>query len=275
MAAMVSEEAACNRSSRSSWVEALQCEGQGWGCALVVKVSSLQYWQALRGALDQCVRTPSRALLAVMVVACGSSSVMACEGPREVRKATPASIAAFVRQKQMEVFTFMGYSGAEYESPEVMRQQVAKILESKDPQKTFINSGGTAQGIGAVYAIAKQKGFTTMGIVSSLVQKERVPLSRCVDVVFVVKDSSWGGRLPGTNELSPTSLAIVANSASVVAIGGGDVARDEWLAARQAGKPVVFLPAEMNHTIAREKARKQGKPLPTAFQGSLQPAAEH
>jgi hypothetical protein len=209
------------------------------------------------------------------LVACGASSVMACDGPREVRRATASSIAEFVRGKQMEVLTFMGYSGSEYQSPAVLHQQVAKILEQHNPQKTFINSGGTAQGIGAVYAIAKQKGFTTMGIVSSLLQKERVALSRCVDVVFVVKDSSWGGKLPGSNQLSPTSLAIVANSASVVAIGGGDVARDEWLAARQAGKPVAFFPAEMNHMIAREKARQQGKPLPTDFRGSLQPATEH
>lgn len=174
----------------------------------------------------------------------------------------------------MDVLTFMGYSGSEYQSPAEMHQQVAKILERQNPKKTFINSGGTAQGIGAVYAIAKQKGFTTMGIVSSLLQKERVALSRCVDVVFVVKDSSWGGKLPGSNQLSPTSLAIVANSASVVAIGGGDVARDEWLAARQAGKPAAFFPAEMNHRIAREKARQQGKPLPTDFRGSLHPATE-
>jgi shikimate kinase len=68
--------------------------------------------------------------------------------------------------------------------------------------------------------------------------------------------------------LSPTSAAIVAKSDSFVAIGGGDVARDEMLAARRAGKPVIFIPADMNHRIAREKARQDGLPEPTDFRGS-------
>jgi hypothetical protein len=209
-------------------------------------------------------------VLAVSVVACGPRSVMACNGPPEVRNATATSIAEFVSQKGMEVLTFVGYSGAEYESPEAMKQQAAKILAGKDPRKTLVNGGGTAQGIGAVYPIAKQKGFTTMGVVSSLAREEGVPVSACVDVVFVVNDATWGGMVPGTSTLSPTSSAIVANSDSFVAIGGGDVARDELLAARRAGKPVLFLAADMNHAIAREKARKQGKPIPTDFRGSAQ-----
>jgi len=44
------------------------------------------------------------------------------------------------------------------------------------------------------------------------------------------------------------------------------------LAARRAGKPVTFIPADMNHEIAREKARKKGEAEPTDFRGSAHAA---
>jgi hypothetical protein len=40
------------------------------------------------------------------------------------------------------------------------------------------------------------------------------------------------------------------------------------LAARRAGKPVTFVPADVNHTIAREKARKRGEPAPADLRGA-------
>jgi hypothetical protein len=125
-------------------------------------------------------------------------------------------------------------------------------------------------GIGGVYELAKRKGFTTMGIASTLARDEKV--SEHVDHVFYVRDSQWGGKLPGTDQLSPTSAAIVQCSTSCVAIGGGDVTSDEMLAARKAGKQVTFVPADMNHQIAREKARQKGQPEPTDFRGSAHEA---
>ena len=106
-----------------------------------------------------------------------------------------------------------------------------------------------------------------MGIVSTLARDEGVTLSKCVDHVFYVKDSTWGGLAPDGHHLSPTSAAIVESSSLFIGIGGGKVARDEMLAARQAGKPVTFIPAEMNHKIAREKAQKRGEPEPINFRG--------
>jgi hypothetical protein len=197
-----------------------------------------------------------------------SGAANACDGPREVRETTLASIKAFIHTQQMAVLTFAGYSGARYEAPEALMEHASDVLDRQDSGKTLINIGATAEGIGAVYEIAKKKGFTTVGIVSTLARDERVALSKCVDYVFLVKDRTWGGRVPGTNRLSPTSAAILESSTSFVAIGGGDVTRDEMLAARQAGKPVTFIPADMNHKIAREKARKRGEAGPTDFRGS-------
>ena len=192
----------------------------------------------------------------------------ACDGPREVREATGASLKEFIRAKQMTVLTFTGYSGAQYEDAAALKEHASHVLDGQAAAKTLINIGATAEGIGAIYEIAKQKGFTTMGIVSTLARDEHVALSKCVDYVFFIKDSTWGGQVPGTHHLSPTSAAIVESGTTFVAIGGGDVTRDEMLAARRAGKPVTFIPADMNHKIAREKAQKRGEAEPTDFRGS-------
>jgi hypothetical protein len=209
--------------------------------------------------------------LAVLItcgIALAPNAADACVAPREVREATPASIKMFIQARQMSVLTFTGYSGAHYEDPNALIEHASRVLAGQDASKTLINIGATVEGIGAVYEIAKQKGFTTMGIVSTLARDERVALARCVDYVFFVKDSTWGGQVSGTRRLSPTSAAIVESGTSFVAIGGGDVTRDEILAARRLGKPVTFIPADMNHGIARERARKRGEAEPTDFRGS-------
>jgi hypothetical protein len=66
--------------------------------------------------------------------------------------------------------------------------------------------------------------------------------------------------------------AIVENSDIVVGIGGGEIARDELIAARRSGKKVRFIPADINHQKARESARKKGLPEPTEFRGAAQAA---
>jgi hypothetical protein len=83
-----------------------------------------------------------------------------------------------------------------------------------------------------------------------------------------VTDATWGGELPHGNGLSPTSSAILRISDAMVGIGGGEIARDELLAARRAGKPVTFIPADMNHELARQKARLKGQPEPKEFGGA-------
>jgi hypothetical protein len=57
-----------------------------------------------------------------------------------------------------------------------------------------------------------------------------------------------------------------------VAIGGGEVARDELLAAKQAGKPVTFIAADMDHRLAVKKAASRGASFPTDFRGAAHEA---
>lgn len=183
--------------------------------------------------------------------------------------AVSAAIEAFKRETGRRVLTLAGYTGAGYEDPAAMLAAAARILDAASPQDVVINIGATAAGIGAVYALARQRGFITMGIVSSQAREAGVALSPCVDHVFYVPDATWGGVDAASGQLSPTSQAIVAHSDAFVAIGGGDIARDELLAARQAGKPVTFVPADMNHQVAIDRARQRGEPEPTDFKGAV------
>jgi hypothetical protein len=191
-----------------------------------------------------------------------------CDGPTKAGEATAREIRAFFANREMKVLTFLGYSGAGYEDPSAMLAEANRILAENNPRSTIVNIGATAEGIGAVYEAAKGKGFLTTGIVSTQAKDAHVALSPCVDFVFYVKDATWGGFAPGTEELSPTSAAMVESSDVLVAIGGGEVARDELTAAKRAGKKVTFIPADMNHALAVEKARKKGQPEPTDFRGA-------
>ena len=165
------------------------------------------------------------------------------------------------------VITFVGYSGSGYEDQDTMLAHAERVLSDVDPRTSLVNIGATPDGIGAVYALAKRLGFETTGIVSSQARLNSVAPSPFADVVFEVEDDSWGGFVKGTTRLSPTSQLMVDVSDLLVAIGGGDVARDELLVAQQRGKATRFIAADMNHAAARAKAATAGLPEPTDFSG--------
>lgn len=219
------------------------------------------------GKLNHWLRNIVSGLALLMLVFTGAASGREPRGI--VKEATPEEIQAFFKEKKMTVLTFLGYSGAEYENKAKMLEEAAKILAQFDPKATIVNIGATPQGIGAVYDLAKQQGFLTTGIVSIQAKDNKAALSPQVDMVFYVKDDTWGGFLPGTERLSPTSKAMVENSDVIVAIGGGEVARDELIAARKLGKRLQYIPADLNHQLAREKARMKSQPAPTNFGGAV------
>jgi hypothetical protein len=59
-----------------------------------------------------------------------------------------------------------------------MLDEATRILDTLEPQRTIVNIGTTSEGIGAVYRIAKGKGFLTAGIVSTQARESQVELSR-------------------------------------------------------------------------------------------------
>lgn len=182
------------------------------------------------------------------------------------------AVRAFFKGRGRTVVTFIGYSSADYEDRAAMLARAAAVLDTLDPKKTIVNAGATIDGIGAVYELAQRRGFETTGIVSSQALKSKATLARCAGTVFFVEDESWGGLIDGidgTKTLSPTSTAIVTVSDRIVAIGGGDVARDEFEAARRLGRKTEFFPADMNHGIARASAARNGEPPPGDFRGAL------
>jgi hypothetical protein len=200
-----------------------------------------------------------------------SASALSCEAPAMIKPAANAAeIREFFASKGWRVLTFLGYSGAGYQDADAMLAQADRVLRQLDADETVVNIGATASGIGAVYEKAKERGFKTSGIVSSQARDQDVPLATCVDYVFYVTDRTWGGYDKEQRKLSPTSEAMVTASDELVAIGGGDVARDELLEARRRGKKITFIPADMNHEVARKKAPQA--PEPRDFRGSADEA---
>ena len=207
-------------------------------------------------------------LLLSLFVMLAAPGARGCDQPPVGREASSEEIRSFFAAKGKKVLTFLGYSAAGYEHRAAMLDQATRVLDGFEPEATIVNIGATPDGIGAVYEIASKQGFMTTGIVSTQARDNNVELAPCVDVVFYVRDATWGGFLPGSERLSPTSAAMVANSDALVAIGGGTVARDELLAASRLGKKVRFIPADLDHEIARQKARRKGQPVPTDFGGA-------
>lgn len=179
----------------------------------------------------------------------------------------PQAAVSIVRMKGKRVLTFLGFSGSGYEDSDRVRKTVEGILAHLDPESVLINAGGTAVGIGAVYAIAKDRGFSTLGIVSALAIKQKAELSSHADEIYLIADDTWGGQMP-EGGLSPTSVAMVAASDEMIAIGGDEIARDELSAAKAEGKPVRYIRADMNHAAAKRKARMNGAPEPVDFRGA-------
>jgi hypothetical protein len=208
------------------------------------------------------------ALCATSLLMVSTTIATACDAPISTMEATPAEVRAFFSGQGKTVLTLLGYSGAGYEDEAGLLQHATRILDAYEPAKTIVNIGATVDGIGRVYELAKKRGFTTSGIVSTQARESNATLSPCVDHVFYIRDESWGGFLEGSERLSPTSAVMVDVSDRLVAIGGGEVARDELVAARRAGKDTTFIPADMSHRIAIEKAAKKGLAPPTDFRGA-------
>lgn len=159
--------------------------------------------------------------------------------PSSYGMVSSSDIRHFFAQHNKQVITFVGYSGQGYDQLDHMLDVAKTLLDRYDPDTTIVNIGATTDGIGAVYRVAKEKGFMTTGILST--RGADLKISQYVDHVFYVEDDTWGGIVAETGKLSPTSLAMVENSDVVIGIGGGTVAQEEMAEAKRLGKMVEFI----------------------------------
>jgi len=180
----------------------------------------------------------------------------------------PEGAVTFFKNQNKQVLTFFGYM-AGYENEDEMFRIVREVLSKYSPETTLVNDGVTKWGLGQMYSVAKSMGFTTTGIVSKLILQDTSDISDSVDDICFINDAQWGGKLPNSDKLSPTSRAMVDSSDILVAIGGGDICRDELVAGKGLGKPIHYYPAEVNHEWVIRRAKRMGLPAPESFLGSV------
>ena len=198
----------------------------------------------------------------------GSPPASSADSGRIVRPADADAAIALIRSAGRSVVTFVGFSGAGYEDAPAVERALAKVLDDLNPASVLICAGATPEGIGAVYPLAKKRGFTTIGIVSAVAEKEGAKFSQAVDTIFVIADDTWGGA-NAEGKLSQTSSAMVGAADEMIAIGGGEIARDEIAAAMAMSKKVRHIVADMNHAAAIRKAKEMRQPEPDDFRGAV------
>ncbi len=176
---------------------------------------------------------------------------------------------SFIKSLGKTMLTFYGYSSMGYEDESEVLRIARAVLSNYPPGNTLVIIGGTEVGVGAVYPLAKSMGFETAGIVTTEALEYPEEISRFVDHICFIKDRQYGGSLPNSNELCPTSRAMVACSDILIAIGGNDISRAELLEANRQGKPIQYFPAEMNHERALCRAKYLKLPPPESFLGSV------
>jgi hypothetical protein len=155
-----------------------------------------------------------------------------------------------------KVVLLMGYAELGYQDEAAMLKAVRSKLSELDPATHVVCSGATAQGIGKAYQVAKDMGFETIGIVSTLALSSAGSFSPFVDRIYIVNDNQWGGYIPGTHLAAPTTRAFLEVADIVLAIGGGNnTAALLSIATKQYPDiKLTFVPADMNH----KKADKHG-----------------
>jgi len=154
-----------------------------------------------------------------------------------------------------KVCLLMGYSQLGYDKPKLVLETVREKLSKLDPEEYAVCIGATEEGIGQAYQVAKEMGFETIGIVSTLALSSAGHFSKHVDRIYIINDDQWGGYIPGTQHAAPTTRAFLDVADIIYAIGGGHntAALLEIAAVQYPDVKIVFIPAEMNHERANHK----------------------
>lgn len=168
---------------------------------------------------------------------------------------SPDTALERIRSSGRIIHSIFGFSGLGYRHPDDVMQAVENDLRQLNPDITTVAIGATEEGIGAAYKVARDLGFTTLGIVSSKSIVYDGRYSDFVDEVVIVHDTEWGGYVPGSTDMTPTTQVFVKGSDSIAAYGGGQITAVSIREAKKRGVKVTYTPAEMNpDNIERDNA---------------------
>lgn len=168
------------------------------------------------------------------------------------------AVVSAVRALGKTVVTFGGFGELGYDDEAQVLQRCHVELDRHDPARTLVATGtlvteGFRTGIAMVYALAKARGFDTVGIHPSVAlhHPKRHAIAPGVDRIYFVDDGTWGGA-DENGAPSNTLQVLLALSDEFIVFGGGHHTAHELLAFLQAGKPVRFHDAPMHrHTTDR------------------------
>ena len=181
------------------------------------------------------------------------------------RISSRAEITQFFASRGKHVISFAGFGELGYEEDGVVEAVVREVVSGLVPEQIIVNCGtllrvGGEDGIARVYRVAKSLGIETSGIHPgvALAVAATHAVSPDEDHAFFVDDPTWGGFVEGGGEASPTLQTILDVTDELIVIGGGKHAADELRAFWQHGKPVRYVPAEMNRRATREWCARAG-----------------
>lgn len=188
---------------------------------------------------------------------------MELSGHAAVVRGVDAVVAA-VRAPGRAVVTFGGFGELGYDDEAQVLERCSTELDRHDPARTLVATGtlvteGFRTGIAMVYALAKARGFETVGIHPSVAlhHPKRHAIAPGVDRIFFVEDATWGGA-DDAGVPSNTLQVLLAVSSEFIVFGGGHHTAHELLAFLEAGKQVRFHDAPMHRLTTDRWCRDSG-----------------
>lgn len=150
---------------------------------------------------------------------------------------------------------FVGHSGKGYQGDNTLfcddiRQRIENIMASHQPNnltadEVIVISGGTPQGIGAVYEVASGMNIDTLGIVAIQGENYRTPQCRTLITVQNNDPNDWVTKMPESgDEMLVAALRIAKDTGKggeLLAYNGGPQAYVEALSAAEEGHTVTLI----------------------------------
>jgi hypothetical protein len=174
------------------------------------------------------------------------------------------------------VLTIGGFGELGYDDEARVLELCSRELDRHLPASTLVATGtliteGFRTGIAIVYALAKARGFQTVGIHPSVALRhtKRHAIAPGVDLIFFVDDDTWGGA-DALGSPSNTLQVLLAVSDEFIVFGGGQHTAHELRAFLKAGKRVRFHDAPMHRLTTDRWCRDSGVRL-----GDYRGAAYH